>query len=123
LKKLDVWIVLIVFAVAAAAFALVQHARSTASAPGGYAEVYVKNELVETIDLRTNGRFAVKNEEGYNLLEVEDGGIRMAEADCLSQTCVHAGAKSMGGEIIVCLPNRVVVKIVGAPEGVDTVAN
>jgi hypothetical protein len=123
LKKLDVLIVAVVL-VACAVAIFFSRFGSGADAPGGYAEIYVKNELVDTIELREDQTIEVENSAGYNLLEVKDGGIRMVEADCLSKMCVHSGTKSFGGDTIICLPNRVVVKIVGAPaeEGVDAVA-
>jgi hypothetical protein len=141
LKRLDVWIIAGVFAVAAAAFFAVSHfggafegagagtgaafegAGAGGAGTGAVAEVYVKNELVRTLDLSEDGLVEVEDAGAYNLLEVKDGTIRMAEANCPSQTCVHTGAKSAGGSMIVCLPNRVVVKITGAPEEVDSVAN
>jgi hypothetical protein len=116
LKKLDVIILIAVFAVGLAAFFLMNHLGNNVDVPGAYAEVYVKNELVETIDLSEDRFIEVKNSDGYNLLQVKDGNIRMAEANCHSQTCVHLGAQSLPGRTIVCLPNRVVVKIIGAPD-------
>jgi hypothetical protein len=133
LKRLDVWIIAGVFAAAAAAFFAVGHFSGATDGVGGvgagtgvFAEVYVINELVRTIDLREDGLIEVEGADAYNLLEVKDGTIRMAEANCPSQTCVHAGTKSASGSLIVCLPNRVVVKLTGAPEEaeeVDAVAN
>jgi hypothetical protein len=126
LKKLDGIILVAVFAVGLAAFFLMNHTGGSADSPGKYAEVYVKNELVETISLSGDRLIEVENPDGYNLLQVKDGRIRMVEADCHSQTCVHLGAQSLPGQTIVCLPNRVVVKITGAsdapaPEDVDVV--
>ncbi|MDR3364525.1 MAG: NusG domain II-containing protein [Clostridiales Family XIII bacterium] len=122
MRKLDAIILVTVFAVSAVAFLIVNHYGGGGNA-GRYAEIYVENKPAGTIDLREDRLVEVENADGYNLLEVKDGSIRMLEADCLSQTCVNTGAKSEGGSMIVCLPNRVVVKIVGAPEGVDIVAN
>lgn len=53
---------------------------------------------------------------GHNLLMIENGTVRMLEADCPDQTCVHTGAVGRQGQTIVCLPNRVVVEIRGNGE-------
>lgn len=125
MKKLDVLILAVVLVVAAAAFFAIRLFGNEADNAGGYAEIYVKNELFETVSLDKDRLIEVENADAHNLLEVKDGSIRMIEASCHSQTCVHTGARSSGGQTIVCLPNRVVVKIVGAPseEGVDIIAN
>ena len=53
----------------------------------------------------------------------EGGRVRFATSSCLDQTCVHTGWLSRAGDIAVCLPNGVIVKIEGAgTSDVDVVA-
>lgn len=62
--------------------------------------------------------------EGTNRLFIKDGQAEMAWADCPDQLCVHQKAISREGESIICLPNKVVVSIVGGMErDVDAVTN
>lgn len=51
---------------------------------------------------------------GTNTLAIENGKVRMEEADCPDQICVHHKAISKNKESIVCLPNKVVVEIVSS---------
>ncbi len=53
---------------------------------------------------------------GHNKLVIENGAVRMLEASCPDQVCVHTGAISKPGQTIVCLPNRVVIEISGGEE-------
>ncbi|MDR2931659.1 MAG: NusG domain II-containing protein [Oscillospiraceae bacterium] len=47
----------------------------------------------------------------------------MTDADCPSLDCVHAPAISSPGQVIACLPHRVLVRLTGGEEGeVDAVA-
>ena len=48
-----------------------------------------------------------------NLLIIENGQCRMEQASCHNQICVNHSPIDSRGEVIVCLPNRVVVEIVG----------
>lgn len=48
---------------------------------------------------------------GYNLIEVEHGRIRVAEADCPDQVCVRQGWIADGAVPIVCLPNQLIIQI------------
>ena len=47
----------------------------------------------------------------YNVVEIKDGTVTVTEASCKNQVCVKHGAISRSGETIVCLPNRLVVRI------------
>ena len=58
-----------------------------------------------------------------NLLEIKAGKADMTEAVCPDKLCVHQKAISKNHETIVCLPNKVVVEIIGSEEsGLDTIA-
>lgn len=48
--------------------------------------------------------------EGNRIL-IEDGTARMISADCPDRLCVKQGKISADGEMIVCLPNKVTVRI------------
>ena len=59
---------------------------------------------------------------GYTPSVASDGiqALAMIEADCPDEVCILMGEKHKLGETIVCLPNRVMVEIVGdAGEGAD----
>ena len=60
---------------------------------------------------------------GRNIVEIDVGRVRMLEADCPDGYCVRQGWITGGFVPIVCLPNRVVVVLVGGlnDTGVDAV--
>ena len=47
----------------------------------------------------------------YNVVEISGGNVSVTEASCKNQVCVRHGEISGPGETIVCLPNRLVVRI------------
>lgn len=53
---------------------------------------------------------------GTNKLVIKDGEAYIEEASCPDKQCVKQGKISKAGEMLVCLPNRVVVKIIHANE-------
>ena len=54
----------------------------------------------------------------YNVVVISGGTVSVTEASCKNQVCVKHGAISRSGESIVCLPNRLVVRIEdGSEEG------
>lgn len=46
-----------------------------------------------------------------NRLEIRDGKASMIYADCPDQICVESAAIENAQEVIVCMPNRVVVEV------------
>lgn len=42
-------------------------------------------------------------------------GVRVEAADCPTQDCVHTGIISRGGQSIVCLPARIIIRLEGGP--------
>ncbi len=58
----------------------------------------------------------IETEYGYNLIEIGDGKVRVIEADCPDKIDVLQGYISSPGELIVCLPNKLVVEIKGIEE-------
>ena len=69
--------------------------------------------------LSQNGEYSLNG--GTNVIVIEDGAVYMKSADCPDRLCVHQGKKSMNGERIVCLPNRVEVRIEG--DGEELIGN
>ncbi len=82
-------------------------------------KVWQDKALVGTYALRGADavRLPVDTAAGHNVVVIENGAVRVAEADCPDQVCVHTGAISGPGETIVCLPNRLLIEITGEPEG------
>ena len=61
--------------------------------------------------LDENATLAVQSSTGENTVVVEGGTVRVSEADCPNQDCVHQGEISHAGQQIVCLPHKFVVSI------------
>ena len=79
-------------------------------------EITVDGKLVRTLDLNQDADLIIDGVNGgTNHLIIQDGTAWISEASCPDKVCVHQGKVSLNGELIVCLPNRVIAKIV-APE-------
>ena len=84
---------------------------------GAAAEVSVDGEVVATYSLSVDGEYSLNG--GTNLLVISGGEAYMKEADCPDGLCIGQGAVSREGQTIVCLPNRVMIRIVGAESDVE----
>lgn len=77
------------------------------------ANVYVDGQLVFSVRLDKKESFvrAVETPYGNNMIQVEDGKIRVIDADCPDKVCVNTGWRTAGGAPIVCLPHKLVIKM------------
>ncbi len=88
------------------------------SEDGDKVVVSVNGVTVAEYSLSIDGVYYLNN--GTNVLVIEDGYAYMREANCPGfQDCVETGKISKVGQSIVCLPNTVVVEIVGERKGDD----
>ena len=79
------------------------------------AKIYVKNELVETIDLTRSEdkEFEVNGAKGKLVISIKNHSIGVIEADCPHQDCVHTGYVSESNRPIICAYNQVTIVING----------
>ena len=84
------------------------------------AEIYLDGTLVRRVSLDTSVEFSVTGDY-MNTVTVRDGKIAVTESDCPGGDCVHSGWIGTSGRSIVCLPNRMEIRIVSAPGDVDFV--
>lgn len=81
-----------------------------------YISIQVNGKEVKNIvfDKKIIGKtIPIKTEFGYNLIEIGDEKVRIIEADCPDKLDVKKGYISEVGEVIVCLPNKLIVEIKG----------
>lgn len=84
---------------------------------GAEAEITVDGVLYGTYSLEEDQKIPIIIDGATtNLLIISDGKADMTEADCPDQLCVHQKAIDKNNESIVCLPNKVVVRIISGEE-------
>ncbi len=77
-------------------------------------EIVQDGIVIRTIDLANakDTAFRIESPDGksYNLVTVSEGRIKVSEAGCPDQTCVHMGALKSDSMPIVCLPNKLIIR-------------
>ena len=83
----------------------------------GILEVRVNGQLRMRLPLAQNtDREIFISNHTTNRFLIQDGTVRMTEANCHDRTCVRTRAISRSGESIVCLPHRLVLTSVETDE-------
>lgn len=86
------------------------------SAHGGAVEVQVDGTTVATLPLDIDTTYVIDGAGGgHNTLVIADGKATVTEATCPDGVCVRHRAIDRAGQSIICLPNKVVVRLVGEP--------
>lgn len=79
-----------------------------------YISVQIDGKEVDRLkwDKKTIGHeFRYEGIEGYNIVRVNEDSVEMFEADCPDQICVHDVPIKEVGDLIVCLPHRILIEI------------
>lgn len=118
-RKGDVIAVFIVIALIIAVWFFVMPDRA---AEGASVAVYLDGKLINELPLNTDAEFTVRGEY-ENVISISGGRVSVVSSDCPGGDCVHSGSIKNVGRSIVCLPNRMEIRINGAPDdgGVDFV--
>ncbi len=94
------------------------------SDPGKKVVIKAGGEIYGTYDLSKNQTIKVRFQGHQNNVTIKDGKVSMVFSDCRNQNCVHQGAISGTSQAIICLPNQVVVEVVGEKgEDIDVISN
>ena len=80
--------------------------------------IYREGKKIQELTLDQDGEYTVQGEY-RNRVSVLGGRVCMAESDCPGEDCVHSGWISRPGQSIVCLPNRVEIRLEGAENSDD----
>lgn len=84
-----------------------------------YAIIKKDNEIIRTINLsELKNRETVKISGQYEETIIADSkGVCFSESNCPDRECVKSGWITKPGQMLVCLPNRALVKLVQGESG------
>lgn len=96
----------------------------------GFVGKSTPRELTLSIDGETAARYALPLHAEYSLdtlpypctLQIDGYSVSLRDTTCPGHDCEHSGTISKSGESVVCLPNRLILTLVGGTSGVDAVA-
>ena len=69
---------------------------------------------VHELPLDEDASLTVVTSLGANEIAVEDGAVRMVDADCPNRTCLLAEPIAAPGKQIICLPHQLWIEVVPA---------
>ena len=87
------------------------------------AMIYYDETLVETIELSKLSDeitvYKVTGENGEVIIEAKHNAIRIVHANCDQSYCENVGFSSSTSQPIICVPNKIYIKLVSSKPEVD----
>ena len=79
---------------------------------GATAVIEQDGAVICELDLKKDTEFVLDDGNGgSNTITVKHGKIAVTDANCPDLVCVHTGSISQTGEVIACLPHRLIITI------------
>lgn len=78
------------------------------------AEIYFDGKITDTVNLSAKEeKKIVTGENGKTIIEAKDGKIYFSSSCCKDKVCVRSGELKKNGDFASCLPEKVIVKVIG----------
>ncbi|HHX11182.1 MAG TPA: NusG domain II-containing protein [Clostridiales bacterium] len=92
---------------------------------GSNVSVQMNGEEIITFDLNEDITYTIEGDNGaWNTFAIKDGYVDMIDASCPDKICVDHKSIHYNHETITCLPNQVLLEIIGGEENpIDSIAN
>jgi len=109
MNKKDLLVLSIIFLI----ISLVYIISSFHSTRGDTVLIQVDGKDFLRLSLSENKIIAVPGPLGVSIIEIKDGRVRMLSSPCPDKLCIKEGYIDKAGQVIICIPNRIVIKIEG----------
>jgi len=94
----------------------------TGFSKGDWVVITVNQKETVRLPLNQDQITHVKGPLGLTAIQVKEGRARIARSPCKNKVCIKSGYIRYADRLAACIPNRVVVRIVGkSHRGVDAV--
>jgi hypothetical protein len=90
--------------------------------PANRLQIMQGNTVVGTYSLNQTRDIHVHGAKGESVIQIADGRARFMKSPCTNQYCVHQGWLNRAGQAAVCLPNEVIVQLLGAQKPFDSLS-
>jgi len=122
MKRTKIWLMVFILIISVS-FGVILSGKAEEDRGNKIAGIYQEGSVIYSIALDSVKKpyfIKIKGERGINTVTVEPGRICVSEADCPDKSCVNCRWISKPGQMVVCLPNRLMIKIESeAAVGID----
>ena len=88
---------------------------------GQYLEIYKNNEILATYSLNQQITKTINGAKGETKITINNGKVRFSSAPCAKKYCIHQGWINKANQIILCIPNKISISILGSNKNYDSI--
>ena len=124
MKLLNKWDISVIVLTLICALGIYVAVGSMSLNKGPVAEIYHDSELVATLNLSEDTIYVLEQRKYPQLygdfeIEVKDGKVHILKEVCPQGICVDLGWTDTSSKALICLPNKIFVKVVEDDSGSD----
>jgi len=115
-KKINKYDIILIAAITIISCSLLYYnSKNIVYSDNNEALIYSNNKLVEQYVLKSDykNEFTITTDDCYNTIKIENNKIWIEDTDCPDKYCQLQGDIGSDGQVIVCLPNKLLIKIIG----------
>lgn len=87
--------------------------KKTSNSSNKSVQIIVDGKIYKETPLTSEDKsFTIDTKHGHNIVKIENGYVYMYESNCKDQICIRMGKIKDVGDNIICLPNRLLIKVV-----------
>jgi hypothetical protein len=80
---------------------------------GDTVQIEVNGTLYATMPLHSEQTLSVPGPLGKTEVIIKEGKVFVSASPCRNKICVRTGEISYSGQLIACVPNKVVIRVIG----------
>ncbi|RKY89561.1 hypothetical protein DRQ09_01130 [candidate division KSB1 bacterium] len=85
---------------------------------GKNVEIYVSSRLIGVYSIDENKSIKLNLNTGEVIIKISNGKVWVAETSCPHKICQRMGKKNKVNDLIICVPNKMIIKISGKKKGI-----
>lgn len=107
--RADKILIITLIVLTAASYPAIRHLSAGAS----FLEIEVEGETGMVARLDQDRDITVEGRLGATTIRIDESGARFIQSPCVDKKCVESAPVRDAGEIAVCVPNRVMIRVLG----------
>ncbi len=108
INKYDLLLLLLIITVSVITVMTVKATRKE----GYRVRITCDGEILQTMPIDKNTEYIFNSENGTNTVIIKDGCAYVVNADCPDKVCEEYEPIDDAGEVIICLPHKLVVEVI-----------
>jgi len=107
--RADKILIIILIVLSAVSYPAIRHLSAGAS----FLEIEMDGQTKTVVRMDQDRDITVEGRLGTTVIRIDESGARFVQSPCADKKCIESAPVKDAGEIAVCVPNRVMIRVLG----------